>query len=194
MKTSQKIYLPFKRLIDIIGSLLGIVLCFAFLWWWILIVNCFFTRFHPVFCQERLGKNGESFGCLKFRTMYVSTNPNLSSLDEFVDKNVTPFGSFLRKTSLDETLQLINILFGKMSFIGPRPLIGVGIDAITINRRKENGSITLKPGLSGYAQLHEREKLDPIKKADFDYCYLIHFSFFLDLKLFIFSIFKSINK
>ena len=187
MKTSQKIYLPFKRLIAIIGSFVGIIFCFALLWWWIFIVNLIVTKGHPFFARHRIGRNGKPFRCIKFRSMKVTANPHMSSTGGEVTEDVfTGFGKFLRKSSLDETLQLLNIFVGQMAFIGPRPLIDVNEeDKITVEKRKENGSIVLRPGLSGYAQMFRRGGLDPVKKAEYDYYYLKHFSLWLDTKIFI---------
>lgn len=188
MKTSQKIYLPFKRLIGIIGSLIGIVVCFALLWWWVMPVNAIVTKGHPFFARHRIGKNGKPFRCLKFRSMSLDANPHMSSQDAHVYDKVTGFGRFLRATSIDETVQLFNILLGQMAFIGPRPLIDVNPnDLITINLRKTNGSIMLRPGLSGYAQIHKRGDLDSETKAMYDGIYFNNFSLWLDAKIFIYT-------
>lgn len=190
-KSHKNIYLPLKRLIGIFGSLFGIIVCAVFLWWWILLINTFSTKGHSIFRQERVGKDGKMFKLLKFRSMPVSVDPNLTTTESKQDVYSTKFGKFLRKTSLDETLQLFNIFIGQMAFIGPRPLIYAGNDIITIEKRKENGSICLRPGLSGYAQVHGRKVISADKKADFDAYYLEHISLLLDIKIFILSIFKS---
>lgn len=190
MKTSQKIYLPFKRLIGIIGSLIGIIVCFVLLWWWIIPVNAIVTKGHPFFARHRIGKNGKAFRCLKFRSMKVTADPHMTSRDSSMEEQITGFGKFLRVTSIDETPQLFNILIGQMAFIGPRPLIDVNEDVITINKRKENGSIALRPGLSGYAQIHKRGELDPEEKAVFDGTYYERFSFWLDIKIFLYTFLK----
>lgn len=190
MKTSQKIYLPFKRLIGLFGSLIGIIVCFAFLWWWVLLINLFVTKGHPIFGQERVGKKGKTFKCLKFRTMRVDADPNMTSLSCSYSDCLTGFGKFLRVTSIDETIQLVNIFVGHMAFIGPRPLIYTGEDKVTIDKRKENGSINLKPGLSGYAQIHKRGKLNPLSKAEYDLYYYQHMSLWLDMKIFVYTILK----
>lgn len=166
MKKSQKVYLPFKRLIGIFGSLVGIVVCFIFLWWWVIPVNAIVTKGHPFFARHRIEKNGKPFRCLKFRSMKITADPHMTSRDTSIDSQVTGFGKFLRKTSIDETLQLFNVFIGQMAFIGPRPLIDVSEDVITINKRKENGSIVLRPGISGYAQIHGREVVDPVTKGE----------------------------
>ena len=188
-KTSQKIYLPFKRLIGIFGSIIGIIFCFVLLWWWVIPVNAIVTKGHPFFARHRIGKDGKAFRCLKFRSMRLNADPHMSSLDKGVYDNLTVFGKFLRATSIDETLQLLNIFIGQMAFIGPRPLIDVNAnDAITINKRKENGTISIRPGLSGYAQVHKRAELDPLAKAEYDYFYFKNFSLWLDIKIFIYTI------
>ena len=188
MKKSQKAYLPFKRLIGIFGSLIGIVVCFVFLWWWVIPVNAIVTKGHPFFARHRIGKNGKPFRCLKFRSMRLDADPYMTSRDVNLEKNITPFGKFLRKTSIDETLQLLNIFIGQMAFIGPRPLIDVNEDVVTVNLRKENGAFRLRPGLSGYAQIHKRGELDPKSKAMYDGIYYENFSLWWDIKIFVYTI------
>lgn len=188
MKTSQKIYLPFKRLIGILGSILGIIFCFVLLWWWVIPVNAIVTKGHPFFVSPRVGKNGKVFKLIKFRSMEINADPTLSSVDNNSQNNVTAFGRFLRASSIDETLQLFHIFVGKMAFIGPRPLIDAHEDATTIKLRKENGSIVLRPGLSGYAQIHKRGELNPTDKAMYDGIYLEHFSLWWDIKIFVYTI------
>lgn len=189
MKTSQKIYLPFKRIIDILGSIVGILFCFIFLWWWTVVINSFITKGHPFFKSLRVGKNGKKFNCLKFRSMSYETNPYMTSHNKKVPNQLTNFGRFLRKSSIDETPQLFNILVGQMSFVGPRPLIDVAEDSITNAKRNENGSIVLRPGLTGYAQIHKRGELDAIEKANYDGYYYDKLSFILDCKIFVYTIF-----
>ena len=190
LRKSQKIYLPFKRLIGIVGSFVGIIFCFALLWWWVIPVNAIVTKGHPFFARHRIGKNGKAFRCLKFRSMKVTADPHMTSRDANMECQITKFGKFLRRTSIDETLQLFNIFIGQMAFIGPRPLIDVNEDVITVNLRKENGAIIFRPGLSGYAQIHKRGDLDPETKAMYDGMYLKTFSFWLDIKIFVYTILK----
>lgn len=194
MKLSQKIYLPFKYLIDAIGSFVGIVVCFLLLWWWILIVNTIVIRGNPVFASKRVGKNNKTFKCFKFRSMRKCANPNMASCESDSKDLVTKFGKFLRKTSLDETLQLINILIGQMSFIGPRPLINNSDDAVTIMIRSENGANLIRPGMSGYAQVHGRTKITAKEKGDLDGYYYKNFSFLLDIKIFFQTFFGVCDK
>lgn len=115
----------------------------------------------------------------------------MSSTSGNAQNQVTSFGKFLRMTSIDETLQLFNILIRQMAFIGPRPLIDVNPeDLITINKRKENGSICLRPGLSGYAQIHSRAELDPLEKAQFDHEYMLRLSLWFDIRIFVYTVLK----
>lgn len=157
MKKSQNAYLPFNRLIGIFGSLIGIVVCFVFLWWWIIPVNAIVTRGHPFFVQERYGKHKKVFKMIKFRLMKMNANPNLapSDMDEATQKLMdTGFGKFLRKTSIDETPQLLNIFVGQMAFIGPRP--GSAHDEEFLKECKVKytpNAYDVKPGISGYTQI-----------------------------------------
>lgn len=191
LRKSQKAYLPLKRLIGIVGSFVGIHFCAILFWWWVIPVNAIVTKGHPFFARHRIGQNGKAFRCLKFRSMKLDTDPHLSALHGVDQNQVTKFGKFLRRTSLDETPQLFNIFIGQMSFIGPRPLIDVNEDdAKTISLRKENGSICLKPGLSGYAQIHKRGDLDSEHKAMYDGIYLEHFSLWWDIKIFVYTVLR----
>ena len=193
MKRRQKFYLIIKRLIGIFGSLIGIVFCFSLIWWWVFIINLFVTKGHPFFSHTRIGKNGKPFTLFKFRSMKLGTDPNLTNYE--VDNKVvaTKFGLFLRITSIDESPQLINVLIGDMAFIGPRPLIDKDNDHQTIELRKQNGSIKMRPGISGYAQINGRADVTPELKAQLDEYYYKHFSFWLDAKIFFVSIFQSLG-
>lgn len=190
----NKFYLFLKRIIGICGSFVGIIFCFGLLWWWIIPVNAIVTKGHPFFVHERVGKNGKPFKLIKFRSMYYDVDPNTTS--EYADhsKMVTPFGSFLRKTSFDETIQLLNIIKGDMAFIGPRPVINHHEDKITIEERKQNGSIKLRPGLGGYAQVHGRVNVSPEEKGKLDGYYYEHISLWLDIKLFVQTVFSAFRR
>ena len=193
MTRRQKAYLPFKRLIDIFGSIIGIIVCFALLWWWVIPVNAIASKGNPMFARHRLGKNDKAFRCIKFRSMSKDADPHMSSSNENAQSYVTKFGKFLRVTSIDETPQLINILCGSMSFIGPRPLIDISDDYVTINLRRENGANTLRPGISGYAQVHGRTHVTKEAKGEMDGYYFKHFNFWMDAKIFIQSFFGVRN-
>jgi len=191
MKKSQKFYLVIKRLIDILGSLIGILFCFSLLWWWIFIINLIVTKGHPIYVQRRVGKHKKEFGLLKFRSMRIDA-PEVAPSDIDIEthhKMETKFGSFLRKTSLDETLQLFNIFIGQMSFIGPRP--GAAHNEEELIRLREQytpNAFDVKPGLGGWAQLKNKRAHDPEAKARLDHEYVVKLSLWLDIKIFVLTI------
>ena len=197
MKTSQKIYLPFKRLIGIFGSLIGIVVCFVFLWWWVIPVNAIVTKGHPFFVQERYGKHQKVFKIIKFRSMKLGADPNLapSDMDEETQKALeTKFGNFLRKSSIDETPQLFNILFGQMAFIGPRPGSAHNEEFLKECRLKyQPGAFDVKPGISGYAQIKMKREHDPEFKAYWDHRYVERMSLWFDAGIFGYTILKLLG-
>lgn len=194
LRTSQKVYLPFKRIIGILGSFIGIILCAALLWWWIIIVNLFVTKGHPFFAQRRLGKNKKVFKLLKFRSMKLAANPNLAPSDmdaEYQKSLETGFGKFLRRSSLDETLQLLNIFIGQMAFIGPRPGAAENEEFLVECREKYTpNAFDVKPGISGYAQIKMKREHDPEFKAEWDHKYVLRMSFWFDVKIFFYTILK----
>lgn len=141
------------------------------------------------FKQNRAGVDNKPFTCYKFRSMKMSAPKNASTFElENPESFITPFGKFLRKTSLDELPQLINILKGDMSFIGPRPVILKEKDLL--NLRKENGASSVRPGITGLAQISGRDNLPFDKKAAYDKEYAMNVSFVNDLKI----ILKTIPK
>ena len=192
MKKHQKFYLIIKRLIDILGSLVGILFCLALLWWWVFIINLIVTKGHPIYVQRRLGKHKKVFGLLKFRSMRIDA-PEVAPSDIDIEthrKMETKFGSFLRKTSLDETLQLFNIFIGQMSFIGPRP--GAAHNEEELIKLRESytpNAFDVKPGLGGWAQLKNKRSHDPVIKAEFDHEYVVRLSLWFDIKIFVLTIF-----
>ena len=121
--------------------------------------------------------------------MRVDADPNFapSHMAENTQKSMeTGFGKFLRKTSLDETLQLINIFKGDMAFIGPRPGAAINEEDLIAEREKYNPSAyAVKPGLSGLAQVKIHREHDPVKKAKLDHEYVVNLSLWLDIKLFV---------
>ena len=193
-KTSQKIYLPFKRLIDIFGSIIGIIVCFALLWWWVIPVNAIVTKGHPFFVHERIGKHKKIFKMIKFRSMKLDANPNLapSDMDEDNQKSMeTGFGKFLRKSSIDETPQLLNIFVGQMAFIGPRPGAAHNEEYLIECREKYSpNAYGVKPGISGYAQIKMKREHNPEFKAEWDHKYVLKMSFWFDTKIFFYTILK----
>ena len=134
----------------------------------------------PVFfCQQRPGLGGQPFTMFKFRTMIMKTHDDQGcQLPD--DQRLTPFGNWLRATSLDELPELFNVLRGDMSLVGPRPLMMKYLDRYTPeqNRRHE-----VKPGVTGWAQIHGRNNMTWEEKFEYDVWYVDHQSLWLDLKI-----------
>ncbi len=139
----------------------------------------------PFFFQLRPGKNGRIFKIVKFKTMNDNKDVNGQLLSD--THRLTVVGSFVRKTSLDEIPQLINVLLGDMSIIGPRPLLTNYLHLYSDfqNRRHE-----VKPGITGWAQVNGRNAISWDKKFELDVWYVDHISFILDMKI----LFKTILK
>ena len=186
-------YVPFvKRVIDIlIGMaampfvLLVTICCAPFI---------YLTDRGPVFYNaKRVGKDCKFFSMYKFRSMYVNSpnwlNPDGSTFNSDSDPRVTPIGRFMRKTSLDEFPQFLNILKGDMSFIGPRPkYINPARDYNDLDGDIKT-SFTVKPGITGYSQAYFRNSITADEKLRCDAYYAENISFMLDVKIF----FKTIN-
>ena len=132
-----------------------------------------------LFIQERYGRNSRPFKLYKFRSMTDSAPQIANSKFTDIQNYITPFGMFIRKTSLDELPQLWNIIKGDMSFIGPRPLANTDIKVIEL--RKQNGGDSVLPVISGLAQVNGRNKLTDVDKASYDGKYALNMSLFLDV-------------
>ena len=187
LTTGQKIYLPFKRLFDILFSFISILILSPFL----LIIGIIVwidTKAFPVFRQRRMGKNNKEFLILKFRSMNKNTPSDVPThLLENPNKYITKFGKFIRKTSIDELPQLFNVFVGHMSFIGPRPALWSQLDLI--EGRNNNDVEIIRPGLTGWAQLNGRDTISTEEKVRLDAYYLHQFNLWLDIKI----IFKTIG-
>ena len=185
-------YLKFKRFYDFVLSLIGlIVLSPLFL---LLIILIKIDSKGPIlFRQKRIGRHKTHFYILKFRTMRIDTPKDTPThMLENPQHWITKAGKFLRKTSLDELPQIINILKGDMSIIGPRPALWNQYDLV--EERDKYNVHNLYPGLTGYAQINGRDELPIPEKAKLDDYYVKHISLWLDIKIFfgtIVSIFKS---
>lgn len=145
----------------------------------------------PVFfLQERLGKKGRIFKIVKFRSMYID-NHNYKFGDVLTEDNpqITKVGKFIRKTSIDELPQLLNILKGDMSFIGPRPPLPHYPKVYSDYNDFEKQRFLVKPGVSGYAAVKQRAVHDWNKNIPLDVEYVNRISFVLDLQLFFYSLF-----
>ena len=181
-----------KRIIDFILSLCGLIVLSP-----VFIILCIWIKLDSkgpiLFKQKRVGINKTYFNIYKFRTMYIDTPKDmpthmLSNPDQFITKA----GKFLRKTSLDELPQIINILKGEMAIIGPRPALWNQYDLI--EERDKYHANDVRPGLTGWAQINGRDELEIDVKARLDGEYVKRISFLFDLKCFfgtITSVLKS---
>ena len=185
------LYLKVKRVIGFVLSFVGlIVLSPVFL---ALMLAIKVDSKGPVFFkQKRVGKNKEHFEILKFRTMRIDTpNDTPTHLLEDPEQWITRVGGFLRKTSLDELPQIINILKGDMSIIGPRPALWNQYDLIT--ERDKYGANDIMPGLTGWAQINGRDELSIEVKARLDGEYVEKMSFWFDVRCFFATIFSILR-
>lgn len=182
MNSRKKFYLIVKGIFDPVIAFLGLVVLFIPLLIIALLIKI--DSKGPVFFrQERVGKDNKLFSIFKFRTMYVEA-PQNSPTDQLEDADswITPIGKFLRKSSLDEVPQLLNIIKGEMSIVGPRPSLW---NQYNLNQlRTERGVQTLKPGLTGLAQIHGRDENNDEEKCFFDYKYLNEISLLGDISIF----------
>lgn len=134
------------------------------------------------FIQERSGKDGKAFNCIKFRSMSTKAPKDMATWQlANADSYITKVGAFIRKTSIDELPQLINIVKGDMALVGPRPVILN--EKELINLRKEFNALRLKPGITGLSQISGRDNLAPRKKAKLDGLYGQNVTFLNDLKI-----------
>lgn len=171
-----------KRVIDFVLSLCGLIVLSP-----VFIILCIWIKLDskgPIFFkQKRVGKNKSYFNILKFRTMYIDTPKDMPThMLSNPDQYITKAGKFLRKTSLDELPQIINILKGEMAIIGPRPALWNQDDLIA--ERDKYGANDIKPGLTGWAQINGRDELEIDVKAALDGEYVRCMSFPFDVKCF----------
>ena len=172
-RDNKDIYPKIKRYIDIILAIIFSILVSPLVIF-IAIAIKLESKGPIIFKQTRSGKDGKPFEIYKFRTMKEGT-PNVPTNQ--INKSgceITKVGKFLRKSSLDEIPQLINILKKDMTFIGPRPVIVS--ETKLINLRKEKGIDSLYPGISGWAQVNGRDEIDIYEKVKYDYEYLQNIS------------------
>lgn len=179
----RKFQLFIKRAFDIIASLTLIILLIAIPVFIVVPILIRLTSKGPaVFTQERVGKGGKIFKIYKFRTMRIPED----SLDENGNmlppkERITKVGKFLRKTSLDELMQLFNILGGSMSFVGPRPTLPYQVERYNDTQKRRHD---MRPGITGWAQVNGRNDLTWTEKIELDVEYIDKFSLWFDIKIF----------
>lgn len=176
----------FKRIFDIIGSL--IILPFVLLEIIFLAPIIWLTDKGPVFYNAtRAGKGYKSFKMFKLRSMYVNSpdlkNPDGSTYNSDDDPRVTPIGKIMRKTSLDEFPQFLNILSGDMSFVGPRPKLYGGEEVYQRFSDEYKKSFEVKPGITGYAQAYYRNSITQDEKFHWDAYYADNVTLWMDIKI-----------
>jgi undecaprenyl phosphate N,N'-diacetylbacillosamine 1-phosphate transferase len=174
----------FKRIFDLLAAFFGLLLLSPLF----LVVTLglyFANQGKPFFFQLRPGKDGVIFKIIKFKTMNDKKDVNGNLLSD--GERLTPIGSFVRKTSLDEIPQLFNVLKGDMSLIGPRPLL---VHYLDLYSDFQNRRHAVRPGITGWAQVNGRNAISWDKKFEYDVWYVDHLSFILDVKI----LFKTVLK
>ena len=155
----------------------------------ILVLLFFLNHGKPFFIQKRVGLNNSIFYIVKFRTMNNLCSPEGTLLSDL--ERLTPIGSFIRKTSLDELPQLFNVLKGEMSLIGPRPLL---VEYLPLYNEHQKRRHEVKPGITGWAQVNGRNAISWQEKFDLDVWYVDHCSFGLDMKILWLTILKVFKR
>ena len=168
-----------KRLLDIIVSLVGLILTSPF--WAIFAFLIYMEDKGPVFfTQKRMTKNNREFNIIKFRTMKVNVENRSATKN---DDRITKIGHILRKIRMDELPQILNILIGDMSVVGPRPEMLENVVAYTKEMPEFELRLRVKAGLTGYAQIFGKYNTTPKDKLILDLMYIENYSIFLDIKL-----------
>ena len=177
-----------KRFIDIIASLLMIILLSP-----VLLVISILVRFKlgsPIFfLQERPGYKCNIFKIIKFRTMIDAKDKEGNLLADI--ERITPFGHFLRSTSIDELPELFNVLIGQMSLVGPRPHL---VSYLKLYSDEENRRHTVLPGITGWAQINGRNAISYKEKFKYDLWYIDNWSIFLDFKILLKTVIQVIKR
>jgi len=192
LKSNKKIYLHIKRFIDILLSSIGIVILSPV--FFILACVVKLDSKGPVFfAHTRIGKNGKKFKMYKFRTMHENAQEMIKDFSEEQkkefnenfklenDPRITRVGGILRKTSLDELPQLVNILKGDLSIIGPRPIINSELEKYGVFKEK---FLSVTPGLTGYWQANGRSNTTYEERMQMELYYVDNYSFSLDIRIF----------
>ena len=189
MQKNKKVYPRYiKRLLDIVLSIIAIILLSP-IYIVVSILVLIFMGWPILFKQPRPGKNEKIFNMYKFRTMTNKKNEDGVLLSD--EERINKFGKFLRTTSLDELPELFCILTGKMSIVGPRPLV---VSYLPYYNDREKHRHDVKPGLTGLAQINGRNTLQWEERFEYDIEYVNNISFKMDLKIIIYTIKKSLKE
>lgn len=181
-----------KRILDFLCSLLGLIILSP-----ILLVVAIAIKIDSkgpiIFKQKRIGKDGKVFDIYKFRSMIVGAEKiGTGVYSKKGDNRVTRVGKFIRKTSIDELPQLINILKGEMSLIGPRPVLTYHPWKYEEYTEEQLKRFRVRPGITGLAQINGRKQVEWNKRIEYDVKYIENISFILDVKIFFKTIYKVI--
>jgi len=180
--------IPVKRLVDILGALVGLIILSPVML--VVAVVVYVSMGPPVlFKQERAGLNGRPFMLYKFRTMLDLRDEHGNLLPD--EKRLTRVGRFLRNWSLDELPQFWNVLKGDMSLVGPRPLL---MEYLPFYTEREKLRHSVKPGITGWAQINGRNAISWEEKFKLDVWYVDNWSIWLDLKILFITIYKVLKR
>ena len=180
-----------KRSLDFLLSLIGLIVA-SFLFLIIAVAIKIDSKGPVIFKQKRLGKNGKEFYIYKFRTMVVNAEAGGVYSDN-KDPRITRVGNILRKTSLDEIPQLVNILKGEMSFVGFRPVLTYHPWPWEEYTEEQRVMFSVRPGITGWAQINGRKTVEWHKRIEMNIWYAEHATFVLDCKIFFRTILKVIT-
>ncbi len=190
-----------KRTVDFVGALVGIIIMLLVLSVFVFVYSTGKNRGSMIFKQKRIGQNGEFFEIYKFRSMiedaeevlkqdeklYKKYIANSYKLEPEEDPRITSFGRFIRKTSLDELPQFINVLKGEMSLVGPRPIVQAELEEY---HGKKDTFLSAKPGITGYWQTCGRSDVNYPERVDIELYYMYNQSLWLDFKI----LFKTVGQ
>jgi lipopolysaccharide/colanic/teichoic acid biosynthesis glycosyltransferase len=177
----------FKRFFDVAIALIALVI-FSPVFFLVFLLLLISNQGNPFFFQKRPGLKGTIFKVIKFKTMNEKRDAHGNLLPD--DKRLTKLGIFLRKTSFDEGPQVLNILKGDMSIIGPRPLLPEYLPLYNKTQKKRHD---VKPGITGWAQINGRNAISWNKKFEYDVWYVENRSFLLDVKIFFKTFLKVVK-
>ena len=192
-KEHIKIYPYIKRVSDLVIGLAGTILLSP-----VFLVTAICIKIDSpgkvFFLQERLGKNGRAFKIIKFRSMCENAEHMGSGVySEKGDMRVTKVGRFIRATSIDELPQLVNLIRGDMSLIGPRPPLTYHPWPVEKYTKEQFHMFDVRPGITGWAQIHGRKAVEWNKRIELNVWYVRHMSFLLDIKIFFMTIIKVLK-